>query len=52
MSAYAVKEARIVKETRPEANVCGWCGVEIDDTRYVCDVCEHAGVDNESGEPI
>jgi hypothetical protein len=35
-----MKEARIARQRHAESNVCGDCGVEIDDTATLCEICE------------
>ena len=47
---YAYAPARIDKQRKPEVDVCGICGCEVDSTRYICSECEH--LDSPANEPI
>lgn len=41
MAGYGAKEARINREREARVTTCGDCGVEIDDTRILCEDCQH-----------
>ena len=39
MSGYGVAMRRTEKQTKPEVNTCGACGVEITDSQILCQNC-------------
>jgi hypothetical protein len=45
MSGYGVAMRRTEKQTKPEVNTCGACGVEIARTEVLCRECVKNEVD-------
>jgi hypothetical protein len=39
MSGYGVSMRRTEKQTKPEVNTCGDCGIEISDSQILCQKC-------------
>lgn len=51
MSGYGTAMRKTERESRPEVNTCGDCGIEISDSEIICQDCQK-DEDDKLWEPV